>query len=145
MRADAPRDILDTNVWLSAWLSRDGSAAHAMRWALNHARIHFSAATFRELEARCWKPNFDRCFSLEQRRMLLHDAKGVAHWVEPEEAIQAIRASRDADDDKFLQLALAAEADGLVTGDADLLVLEAVGGCSILSPGDFLTAVGAVR
>ena len=31
----------------------------------------------------------------------------------------------------------------VATGDADLLVLEAVGGCSILSPGDFLTAVGA--
>ncbi len=144
MRAEGPRVVLDTNVWLSAWLSRQGTAAAAVRWSLNHARIHFSAATFAELESRCWKPKFDRYFSLEQRRLLLHDTKGVAHWVEPDEATQAIRASRDADDDPFLHLALAAEADWLVTGDADLLVLEAVGGCSILSPGDFLQAVGAV-
>lgn len=134
------RIVVDTNVWLSAWLSREGTAAACLRRVLQRGLVVFSHASFAELESRCWKPKFDRHFSLEQRRALLHDAKAVALWVEPGPELLSLRASRDADDDKFLQLALAAEADWLVSGDDDLLVLQAVGGTPIVSPAQFLDA-----
>lgn len=39
----------------------------------------FSAATFAELEARLWKPKFDRYLSMEIRRAILHDVNAAAH------------------------------------------------------------------
>lgn len=44
---------------------------------------------------------------------------------------------RDADDDNILACALAAKADYLVTGDADLLELKMHKGISIITPRDF--------
>ena len=43
-----------------------------------------------------------------------------------------IRRSRDPDDDKFLECAVAGAADALVTADADLLTLRAIEGIPIL-------------
>ena len=134
------RVVIDTNVWLSAWLSREGKAASCVRRVLQQGLVVFSKASFEELRSRCWKPKFDRYWTLEQRRSLLADAGAVALWVEPDAALATVRASRDPDDDKFLHLALAAEADWLVSGDADLLVLEAVGAAAIVSPAQFLEA-----
>ena len=134
------RVVIDTNVWLSAWLSREGKAAACVNRVLQRGLPVFSAATFEELSNRCWRPKFDRYLSLEQRRVLLIDASAASLWVEPDAALQAVRACRDADDDKFLQLALAADAQWLVSGDADLLALEAVGATPIVSPAQFLEA-----
>lgn len=141
MRVDGLRVVIDTNVWLAAWLSREGTAAACVRTVLQRGVPLFSTDTFAELEARCWKPKFDRYLSLEQRRWLLHDTKAVAAWIEPDAATRQLRVCRDADDDKFLQLALAAEADWLLTGDDDLLVLQAVGGTPIVRPVQLLAAL----
>ncbi|MDI6689943.1 MAG: putative toxin-antitoxin system toxin component, PIN family [Actinomycetota bacterium] len=45
---------------------------------------------------------------------------------------------RDPEDDKFIDVALAAKADYLVTGDKDLLVLKNYRGVKILKPKEFL-------
>jgi hypothetical protein len=48
------------------------------------------------------------------------------------------RACRDATDDMVLAAAVAAEADAIVTGDQDLLVLGSYNGIAIVSPRSFL-------
>lgn len=45
---------------------------------------------------------------------------------------------RDPSDNKFLELALCGNADVLVTGDNDLLVLNPFRGIAIVTPRDFL-------
>ncbi len=45
---------------------------------------------------------------------------------------------RDPKDDKYLQLAVDGNADFLITGDQDLLVLNPFHGIRILRPADFL-------
>lgn len=45
---------------------------------------------------------------------------------------------RDPDDDKFLDCALIADADCIVSGDKDLLSLKSVGGIKIVTPSLFL-------
>jgi uncharacterized protein len=137
------RLVLDTNVWLSAWLSREGRAAAAVRAALQLGVPCFSDATWQELQSRAHKPKFAPYWTPDELRDLLRDAAAAAHWVAPDAATLAIQACRDTDDDKFLHLALTAEAEWLVTGDADLLVLQAVGACSIVSPADFLIALAS--
>jgi predicted nucleic acid-binding protein len=53
-----------------------------------------------------------------------------------------IQACRDPDDDRLLELAVDGRATHLVTGDADLLALHPFRGIPILTPADFLAAVG---
>ena len=45
----------------------------------------------------------------------------------------------DSDDDKFLETALIGDADDLISGDNDLLVLQQIGSIPILSIADFLS------
>lgn len=118
------RVVIDTNVWLSAAISRSGAPAQVLRQVLHSGTVVFSKDTFSELEARLWKPKFDRYLSMDVRRAILHDANAAAFWVEVPEPIASKRYSRDADDDKFIHAALAASAPWLVTGDQDLLVIQ---------------------
>ena len=126
--------VVDTNVWLSAAFSSAGAPAQVLRRVLQTGVPVFSKATFAELEARLWKPKFDRYISMDMRRALLRDAHAAAHWVDIPAQIAAAAYCRDADDDKFIHTALAASAPWLVTGDQDLLVLDKVLTVQILSP-----------
>lgn len=137
MRPDArQRVVIDTNVWISAFLVRSGTASLAVRRLLELRRPCFSEATFAELESRLWKPKFDRYLSLEDRHALLHDVQALAHWVEVPREVAAQAWCRDTDDDKFIHTALAARAPWLVTGDLDLLSVQAPEGLQILTPAD---------
>lgn len=122
---DNKRVVLDTNIWLSAAISKSGTPAQVVRRVLQNGIPVFSKATFAELEARIWKPKFDRYLSMETRRAILHDANAVAHWVDIPPTLATQTYSRNPDDDKFIHTALAASAAWLVTGDQDLLVIEA--------------------
>ncbi len=51
--------------------------------------------------------------------------------------------SRDPDDDAVLALAVAAQADLIVSGDGDLLVLNSYEGVPIVTPVQALTILGA--
>ena len=52
---------------------------------------------------------------------------------------------RDAKDNKYLELALAARAGVIVSGDADLLVLHPWRGVRILRPAEYLVEAGNGR
>lgn len=129
----AVRVVIDTNIWISAALSRDGAPARLVRQVLEHGLPVFSSGTFAELETRLWLPKFDRYLSLELRRQILHDLDAAAHWVEVPLEIAVSTHCRDADDDKFIHAALAAGAAWLVSGDRDLLDAPAVPGVRIVS------------
>ena len=140
--ADKKRVVLDTNIWLSAAISKAGAPAQVVRRVLQMGVPVFSKATFAELEARIWKPKFDRYLSMETRRAILHDANAVAHWVDIPADLATKTYSRDPDDDKFIHTALAASAAWLVTGDQDLLVIETPLQVRILTAGEALLEVG---
>ena len=140
MKADAPanRVVVDTNVWLSAALSPQGSPSQVLKRVLAFGVPVFSDATFAELEQRIWKPKFDRYLSMDARQGLLHDARALGRCVLIPTTIAAQRFSRDEDDDKFIHMALASEARWLVTGDQDLLVITKPLPIRILTPGQAL-------
>ncbi len=60
-------------------------------------------------------------------------------WVEPARLEAPV--CRDPDDDRVLAAAIAGEAEALVTGDGDLLVLGAFQGVRIVSPREFLELI----
>ncbi len=137
--------VVDTNVLISAALVPGGLPAGLIDWLLQHARLVFSAETFAKLETRVWKPKFDRYISLEQRQALLGDLCSSGLWVDIPGDLAGQRWSRDADDDAFILAAHAAGASRLITGDEDLLVLQAVGPTLILSPRAALEELREIR
>jgi len=74
--------VLDTNVLISAALSRQGSPYVLVQRALAEARIVFSEPTFEELRGRLYRPKFDRYISLDMRERVLRDLSASAPWVE---------------------------------------------------------------
>lgn len=85
-----------------------------------------------------FRPKFDRYVSAPSREAFLRGLIGNAEVVD---VTDGIRACRDPKDDKFLDAAVSGQADFLVSGDADLLVLHPFRGIPILTPAAFLDAV----
>jgi putative PIN family toxin of toxin-antitoxin system len=134
MKAD--RVVLDTNVLISATLIAGGTPARAVDTLhASRAVLLFSEATRLELETRLLRPKFDRYLSLQNRRAFLAQIDAISELV-PIDGIPM--ACRDPSDDKFLETAVNGDADCLITGDHDLLVMRQVGDIPILSPQDFL-------
>ena len=136
------RVAIDTNVWISGQLTIAGVAAELTRLVIQHGLPVFSDQTFDELKTRLWRPKFDRYLSVDRRNMMLQEVHVSGFWVDVPPDIADLSFCRDASDDKFIQLALSADASLLVTGDQDLLVLAEelrAQGLLILTPNEALT------
>jgi uncharacterized protein len=138
------RAVVDSNVLISAALSAGSTPAQVVFHLLAHGSLIFCEETFAELETRLWRPKFDRYLSIERRRALLHDLRAVGEWMALPAQEQRLTFSRDPDDDKFIQLAMIARADWLISGDRDLLDLAPLSGLRIASPAEALSAFGPV-
>lgn len=83
-------------------------------------------------------PKFDRYASRTSRREFVAYFVATAHLVN---IGRQIRACRDQNDDKFLDVAVNGKADLLVTGDADLLILNPFEGIPIITLADYLAKI----
>ena len=75
----------------------------------------------------------------DRRREALELLSAAALWVEPTVAVQDCRDSKD---NRYLELALAAGATAIVSGDHDLLAMHPWRGIQVLGLPAFLTAAG---
>jgi uncharacterized protein len=125
------RIVLDSNVILSAALFKNSSPRQAFDKAMTNGQIMMSTATLAELQDIFNRPKFDRYLSKSSRTDFLNDLIAV-------EIIQSFSVCRDPKDDKFLELAVNGNADYIVTGDRDLLVLNPFQNIAILSVSEFL-------
>ena len=127
--------VIDTNVLISAALSPNGTPAKIVKHFITNGRIIFSDETYEEFSTRIWRPKFDSYISREKRKALLLDFSNIADWFE---ISGKLKACRDPDDDKFLELAVKANAWVLVSGDRDLTDLGEIEGISIVTPAECL-------
>lgn len=121
---------------VSAFLKPQGPAFDALALALGQFEVAASKETFAELVQVLERDKFDRYLSRAQRAQRLElFAQAVSFW----QVSTQVRRSSDPRDDKFLALAVDAQAVAIVTGDKkDLLVLETHEGIPILSLRAFL-------
>ena len=135
MKAD--RLVIDSNVWIAALLAPKGTARRVINAVLERElTVLMSEATFTELVERLQRPNFDRYRDSSAWDLFLSELVELASWHEDSEA--AVGVCRDNGDDKFLSLAVMAEADVLITGDSDLLELGSYSGIPVMTPAQFL-------
>lgn len=128
--------VLDTNTLISRLLVPHGVAAKAVDHALALGIPLMSEETLLELSEVLARPKFDRYVSRQDRQHFIRLLGGVARIIP---ISHRVAACRDPKDDKFLHVALNGEAEAIVTGDADLLVLHPFHGVDILNPATFLT------
>lgn len=129
------RVVLDTNVLISGLFSITSMPARAVERAISSDQLVASAATLRDLMTKLLSPKFDRYVPRERRDALL---LRLAPLVEIVEVVQTVRASRDPNDDKFLETAVNGRADVVVSGDGDLLELNPFRGIAILTPAAYM-------
>jgi putative PIN family toxin of toxin-antitoxin system len=129
------RVVFDTSVVVSAVLLPRSVPRQAFDLVVAHGRVQISAATIVELEEVLRRPKFDRYLRREEREEFL---ASLAQQAQRVPATEVVTLCRDPKDNKFLELALSAQATYLVTGDRDLLVLHPFRGIPILTPTVFV-------
>ncbi|MBI2299170.1 MAG: putative toxin-antitoxin system toxin component, PIN family [Armatimonadetes bacterium] len=129
------RYVFDTNALVSAALLARSVSRQAFELACDTGEVIVSAETIVELVDVLRRPKFDRYVPEVDR------AGFVARLITEATAVEVrcrVRVCRDADDDKFLALAVSGAATCVVTGDKDLLDLHPFRGIAILTPRQFL-------
>jgi uncharacterized protein len=129
MQGNPLRVVIDTNIWISFLI---GKSLAGLREAIINGQVIvlFSDDLFCELLEVLKRPKFKKYFSetdIENLVTLLHEK------VELIEITYHFEDCRDAKDNFLLDLAVSGDANYLVTGDADLLILNPFQGVEIIS------------
>jgi len=140
--SSGPRCVFDSNVIVSAALYEQGNPGQSFYWALEHGEILLSDGVACEANEVLSREEFRRYLTDDEKEQFLQRLIREARLVD---VTQVIQACRDPKDDKFLELAVSGNADYLVTGDRDLLVLDPFRGIRIVTPREFVQTVVAQR
>ncbi|MBI3141017.1 MAG: putative toxin-antitoxin system toxin component, PIN family [Rhodocyclales bacterium] len=135
------RAVIDTNVLVSGLLWH--GAPHALLAQVRAGRLILvsSPALLAELENVIGRAKFEAVLtrSNTSRERTLSELRQLAEMIEPPPLPQPV--CRDPDDDHALALALAAQADLIVSGDDDLLTLGRFQGIPIVTPAQALQQI----
>ena len=129
------RFVFDTNTLISAILKPNGIVMQVVNVALQKGIIVFSADTKAEIVSVIQRDKFNKYLSLAERLKAVENifAKGMDLDTKTTDLIMC----RDFSDVKFLRLAFEAKADCIISGDADLKVLNPFRGIPIFSITEF--------
>lgn len=131
------RVVFDTNVYISALLTKKGVAAEAFRRAiLGKVDLFYSVPILTEMAGKL-REKFSWEESAVRRSIKLVAA--VANIARPEERIDLLN---DEPDNRILECAMHAKADIIVTGDRHLLAIKEFEGVRIMTIREFLDLRG---
>ncbi len=131
------RVVVDTNTWISRLLIAESSPSQAVSRALQECEVVVSEPTPEEMADVLSREKCDRYVSLGDRQEFIRRLLQITTVVP---VLSEINDCRDPADNKFLALAFDAEADYLIAGDKDLLILQPWRGIQIVTPVEFLEA-----
>lgn len=137
--------VLDTNVLLSALLFKSSVSSLVLNYAISGNEAITSEWLLAEFEAKLNSPAFRKKnrkypFNEETISRLTDFTRHAFKLLVPTNPLPTV--CRDPDDNNVLQLAEFGQADYLITGDKDLLILNNFGSCRIISPRTFAQLVG---
>ena len=129
--------VFDASSIVGAALKADSVPERALLRAEETDVFALSPAVDAEIAEVLGRPKFARLLPEAHRERVLDILRSAALWFEPTERVTDCR---DAKDNKYLELAVAAGAEIVVSSDDDLLVLHPWRGVRILRPVDYLAA-----
>lgn len=135
MAAKKTRIILDTNLWISFLLSQKFSKLDKL--LLNgKIKLLFSEELIEEFLSVVKRPKLKKYFAESDVQKLLKTINEVAEFIDVKSDVSICR---DEKDNFLLSLALDGNADFLITGDKDLLVLKKIEQTSIVTIQEYLS------
>jgi len=132
------RAVIDTNILVRAMLKPDGSVGPVVDFLRDRRYVFlYSDATLNELIDVLGRPRMVHRYGLTAAEVDALCALVIlrGELVRPG---RVITACRDPKDDKFLEVAVAGQADVIVTSDGDLEALDPFEGIPMISPAEFL-------
>jgi putative PIN family toxin of toxin-antitoxin system len=131
--------VIDTNVVLSAILF-GGKPRQVLEMALSGSiRLAISESLVKELQGVLQRPKFELSAQLVQT--IVSEYASIASWVEPLEHFNVV--VDDPSDNHFVDCAVAAKADYLITGDKHLLNLGTFKMIKIVSVDNFINILSS--
>ena len=127
--------VFDTNTLISAYILANSKNTKAYNKAFDTGILVYSAATFDEFAETFVRLKFEKYLPLDKRLSSIKEFRTRAVLINVEISFSACR---DPKDNKFLELAVTANASCIITGDKDLLVLHPFRGIPILNAVDFI-------
>jgi hypothetical protein len=134
--------VFDASAVVSAALKADSVPERALLHAEEVDVFALSVSVAAEITEVLGRAKFAAAVPRRRRESLLKILRGAAIWFEPTERVTDCR---DPKDNKYLELALAAGAETIVSGDDDLLVLHPWRSVRILRPTDYLSLTPGPR
>lgn len=141
--SSARRVVFDTSTLIGALLVPDSAPQRALTLARQWYELCGSAATLAEFESVILRAKFDRYQDRATRQAFAAlIRKHTQVFAIPDLAEERLpKPCRDPRDNKFLALALACEADFIVSSDADLISLNPYEGIAVINAVEFLAVV----
>lgn len=127
--------IFDTNILISAVFNQNSLPALALKRARTIGTLLISDEIAEEYLIVFTRVKFNKWLSLESR---IEFIENVIRNALPVLISQNITACRDPKDDKYLSLAVSAQANCIVSGDDDLLILNPFQNIPIVNAKQFL-------
>jgi len=126
--------VIDTNLFISLLI---GKKMVELKQIITSPQFQIvvSKTLVEEIREVSLRPKFVRYFDLNQVKAFLDFLTGISIAYELHEIPARCR---DPKDDFLLELAVVSESEFLLTGDADLLEMNRIGACKILTIQDFL-------
>jgi len=131
--------IFDSNIWISFAI---GKRLDELKMTFSHPKIEIFVCRklFYEVSKTVRKSKFVKYISPDRSQMLL-EIMQACHWTDIEEQISI---SRDPNDNFLLDLSETINADFLITGDNDLLVLKKYKHTNIISFNSFMAILDTI-
>ena len=134
------RVVFDTSTLVRAAILPNSIPDQALSHVILQHCLCASAETLNEIGRVLRQQKFDRYIGLDSRIEFFQKlCRDSLHCTVPTEILDEVKGvCRDARDDQFLALCIAAHANLLVSSDQDLLVLDPWRGIAIRTPAQFL-------
>lgn len=131
------RLILDTNLWISFLISSKYEKLDELLFN-QKCKLLFSQELLEEFVTVAKRPKLRKYISRDELEDLLETIDEVAEFVN---VTSEISECRDPKDNFLLSLAVDGNADYLLTGDKDLLVLKVIGNTEIKTISEFFDVI----
>jgi putative PIN family toxin of toxin-antitoxin system len=134
MKNKVSRIIIDTNLWISFLITKNFTRLDEIIFSKKCVLI-FSRELLEEFLTVAKRPKFRRFFSSSDIEEILETIQEYAEFIE---VTSKTEVCKDPKDNFLLSLSLDGNADFLLTGDNDLLILTKFRKTSIVTISDFL-------
>ena len=141
MTEDMPlKVVLDTNIVVSVALSSDGNPARIFEMLLyGKIKNYTSKEILEEIKQVMEREKIRKIINFEDKEFIINTFERVSEKISPEKRYEIIK--DDPKDNKFIECAVSASANYIISGDEHLLNLKEFNNIKIISPADFVNLV----